>query len=111
MEEFLGVRPPDDRHGCLQDIHWPSGALGYFPTYTLGAMGAAQLFQAARTEIPDLMERIGRGDFASLLGWLRTRVHNQGRSVLPAEVIENATGKPLDADALKRHLSARYLGV
>ena len=111
MEEFLGVRPPDDRHGCLQDIHWPSGAFGYFPTYTLGAMGAAQLFQAARTEIPDLMERIGRGDFTSLLGWLRTRVHNQGRSVLPAEVIENATGKPLDADALKRHLSARYLGV
>lgn len=109
MRELLGITPPDDAHGCLQDIHWPSGAFGYFPTYTLGAIGAAQLFQAAKAAVPDLMESIGKGAFQPLLEWLRKNVHGKGRQLLPSEIIEAATGKPLDAGALKGHLTERYL--
>ena len=64
MEELLGLTPPDDRLGCLQDIHWYDGALGYFPTYTLGAMTAAQLFAAATAAVPEIPDALGRGDFA-----------------------------------------------
>ena len=74
---LLGIVPPDDARGCLQDIHWYDGAFGYFPSYTLGAMAAAQLMAAARREVPGWM-RAGRGDVAPLLGWLRAKVHGQG---------------------------------
>ena len=76
--------PPDDRDGCLQDIHWPSGAWGYFPTYTLGAMTAAQLFDAACRADPTILPSIGKGDFAPLLAWLRANVHGQGSCCRPA---------------------------
>jgi carboxypeptidase Taq len=110
MEELLGLRVPDDRHGCLQDIHWYDGAFGYFPTYTLGALTAAQLFAAANRADGDIRPGIARGDFAPLLGWLRENVHGLG-SMLPADtLIAGATGKPLGTDAFKAHLQARYLG-
>ena len=70
--------PPDDARGCLQDIHWYDGAFGYFPSYTLGAMAAAQLMAAARREVPDLDAALGRGDPSPLLAWLRAKVHGQG---------------------------------
>ena len=78
MRELVGVTPPDDRLGCLQDIHWPVGGFGYFPCYTLGAMLAAQLFRAAQAQVPGLLDAIGQGDFAPLLAWLRQNVHGQG---------------------------------
>ena len=78
MKKLLGIVPPSDREGCLQDIHWYDGAWGYFPTYTLGAMTAAQLFEAACRAQPSIPTAIGRGDFAPLLTWLRTNVHGQG---------------------------------
>src|SRR6185437_1352085 len=78
MRSLLGVEPPDDRQGCLQDIHWYDGAWGYFPTYTLGAMTAAQLFDAATRADAQIMPGIARGDFAPLLGWLRENVHGKG---------------------------------
>lgn len=109
MRELLGIVPPDDRDGCLQDIHWPSGAWGYFPTYTLGALTAAQLFAAARAAMPDLMADIARGDFTGLLGWLRTHVHGHGSSRSAAAIVEQATGQPLGTEAFRRHLEARYL--
>lgn len=111
MRDLLGVVPPDDRHGCLQDIHWPGGGWGYFPTYTLGAMTAAQLFDAAATAVPDIRPALARGDFAPLVGWLREKVHGLG--CLPPStdaVLEHATGRPLDAAVFRRHLEARYLG-
>ena len=108
MERLLGIRPPDDRLGCLQDIHWPDGAWGYFPTYTLGAIAAAQLFQAARAAEPDLLECIGRGDFAPLVGWLRRNVHVKGSLLDSDELLRAATGRPLDPEAFKRHLTERY---
>jgi carboxypeptidase Taq len=108
--ELLGLTPPDDRQGCLQDIHWYDGAFGYFPTYTLGAMTAAQLFDAARRAMPWLMDSIGQGDFAPLLGWLRLNVHGQASHLSSAELLTQATGRPLDAQVFKDHLRARYLG-
>lgn len=111
MRDLLGVVPPDDRRGCLQDIHWPGGGWGYFPTYTLGAMTAAQLFDAAARAVPDIRPALARGDFAPLVGWLRDKVHGQG--CLPPStdaLLEHATGRPLDAAVFRRHLEARYLG-
>jgi carboxypeptidase Taq len=109
MQKLLGIVPPDDTDGCLQDVHWPSGAWGYFPTYTMGAMTAAQLFAAARVALPRLMDEIARGDFSGLLGWLRTNVHQKGSRHSADEILVQATGRPLGVAAFKRHLETRYL--
>ena len=110
MRKLLGITPPNDRLGCLQDIHWYDGAWGYFPTYTLGAMAAAQIFQAAVAADPAIPDCIARGEFAPLVGWLRANVHGKG-SLLPAcDLLTEATGRPLDPDAFKAHLRRRYLG-
>jgi carboxypeptidase Taq len=110
MKSLLGVVPPDDRLGCLQDIHWPSGGWGYFPTYTLGAMTAAQLFDAACTADTDILPGIARGDFGPLLGWLRTHVHAHGSRLETDALLTQATGRPLDAGVFKAHLERRYGG-
>lgn len=109
MEELLGLVPPDDRLGCLQDIHWYDGAFGYFPTYTLGAMTAAQLFDAAARAVPGLKEAISEGDFRPLLGWLRENVHGRGSLTSAEDLLVRATGRPLDAGVFKEHLRRRYL--
>ena len=109
MHTLLGLRPPDDRLGCLQDIHWPSGAWGYFPTYTLGAMLAAQLYAAATNDDTGIVPGLERGDFSPLMSWLRTNVHSLGSRHLSTEVVEQATGRPLDPEVFKAHLRKRYL--
>ena len=109
MGELVGVAPPDDREGCLQDIHWYDGAWGYFPTYTLGAMTAAQLFDAAKRADARILPSIGRGDFAPLLAWLRPNVHAKAARFASDEIIAAATGRPLDAATYERHLETRYL--
>jgi carboxypeptidase Taq len=109
MRELLGVAPDNDREGCLQDIHWYDGNWGYFPTYTLGALIAAQLFETARKDMPDLTRTIAAGEFSGLLGWLRERVHSQGSLLSTAELVENATGRPLGTESFERHLRDRYL--
>ncbi|HSI40136.1 MAG TPA: carboxypeptidase M32 [Xanthobacteraceae bacterium] len=111
MRELLGIVPPNDRLGCLQDIHWPSGGWGYFPTYTLGAMTAAQLFEAACCAEPDTLPGIARGDFMPLVGWLRAAIHQQGSRFETDELLTRATGSPLDARIFKAHLARRYLGA
>jgi len=110
MAALLNIVPPDDRLGCLQDIHWPGGDFGYFPTYTLGAMAAAQLAEAARRDDPDVMAGVARGDFAPLMAWLRRHVHGKGSLLSTDELLGEATGRPLDAAAFKTHLTRRYLG-
>jgi len=110
LRQLLGIAPANDREGCLQDIHWYDGVWGYFPTYTLGALIAAQLFEAAREAIPDVLVAIGRGEFAPLLGWLRERVHSKGSLLSTSELVENATGRPLGTASFERHLRGRYLG-
>lgn len=112
-EEFsrlLGVLPPDDARGCLQDNHWHDGAFGYFPSYTLGAMAAAQLMQAARAATPGLDAALAEGDLAPLLGWLRVHVHAQGNRLGLQALLRAATGKPLGAEDFVAHLRTRYLG-
>ncbi len=106
---LLGVAPPDDARGCLQDIHWYDGAFGYFPSYTLGAMAAAQLMAAARREVEDLDAGLGRGDLGPLVAWLRLRVHGQGSRLGFNDLLREATGKPLDPADFEAHLTARYL--
>jgi carboxypeptidase Taq len=106
---LLGVTPPDDARGCLQDIHWYDGAFGYFPSYTLGAMAAAQLMAAARREVADLDAALGRADLGPLVGWLRRRVHGQASLLGFNDLLRAATGKPLDPADFEAHLTARYL--
>ena len=110
FEALLGIVPPDDARGCLQDIHWYDGAIGYFPCYTLGAMAAAQLMAAARRAERGLDAALARGDLSPLLGWLRTNVHSQGSRLGFNELLRAATGKPLDPADFEAHLTARYLG-
>ena len=109
MRHYLG-RPTrgDDRDGCMQDVHWYAGLFGYFPTYTLGAVIAAQLFAAVRARVPDAAAAIRRGDFAPLLAWLRANVHGRARSVSANQLLLDATGAPLGTAAFKAHLVARY---
>jgi carboxypeptidase Taq len=97
------------RDGCLQDVHWPAGLFGYFPTYTLGAITAAQLFAAAQEAIADLPAQISRGDFAPLLAWLRMNVHGKGKFDSYKELMTSATGRPLEVAPFRSHLEARYL--
>lgn len=109
LHRLLGITPPDDAQGCLQDIHWYDGAIGYFPSYTLGAMAAAQLMAAARRATPGLDAALGRGDLAPLLGWLRAKVHGVGSLLGFNDLLRAATGKPLDPADFTAHLTGRYL--
>ena len=103
------MTPPDDARGCLQDIHWHDGAFGYFPSYTLGAMAAAQLMRAARRDIPDMDEELARGELLPLVAWLRDKVHAQGSRLGFQDLLRHATGKPLDPSDFTEHLRGRYL--
>ncbi|HEY4125056.1 MAG TPA: hypothetical protein VGM36_10605, partial [Rhizomicrobium sp.] len=107
---MLGIVPPDDTQGCLQDVHWSAGLFGYFPTYTLGALGAAQLFAQAKKDDVRILPQLGQGDFRPLLEWTRANIHSVASLYATSdEVLQRATGKPLSADAFKAHLKERYL--
>ena len=93
-EEYLGIRAPNRTLGVLQDIHWSFGAFGYFPTYTLGNLYSAQLLTAAKKDLPDYDEDIRTGNFTPLLEWMRRNVHSRGSIITPAELVEEATGRP-----------------
>ncbi|MDX2103228.1 MAG: carboxypeptidase M32 [Alphaproteobacteria bacterium] len=110
MRRLIGITPPDHKDGCLQDIHWPSGAFGYFPTYTLGAMTAAQLREAVDQAIPDLESQLAAGHFAPVVSWLRDAIHRRASSLPTDALLTHATGRPLDVAAYRRHLERRYLG-
>lgn len=108
-KRYLGVAPSNDVEGCLQDGHWAEGLVGYFPTYTLGNLYAAQLFAAARAQLGDLDAQFARGDFATLLGWLREQVHRHGQRFTPKQLVERATKAPPDWRPLVAALRAKYL--
>ncbi len=107
FEQLLGAKVPDDRRGCLQDVHWSFGLIGYFPTYTLGTLYAAQLWQAAREQIAGLEDQISRGEFAPLLGWLREGIHAHGRRFTAGELCERMTGRPLTPEPLMAYLKGK----
>ncbi|MDF1870578.1 MAG: carboxypeptidase M32 [Phycisphaerales bacterium] len=107
FKDFLGLDVPNDATGCLQDVHWSFGLVGYFPTYTLGNLNAAQMWETINEQIPDLDSQIASGEFSALLSWTRENIHQHGRRYTASENIERATGKPLGADPLMRHLESR----
>jgi len=111
MERVVGIRPDTDRDGCLQDVHWPSGAFGYFPSYTVGAIAAAQLFAAALVEHPGIPAELARGEFTSLRTFAREHVHQHGSRYDTNTILARATGRGLDVEALLGHLERRYLGA
>ncbi len=109
MKELIGAVPPNDKLGCLQDIHWYSGAFGYFPSYALGAIIAAQLVDKMKRDIPDVMAQVRQGNIAPYTGWLRDNVQAKGCLYRPQELIEKATGAKMSTHFFKKHLTERYL--
>lgn len=109
MDARLEIRPANDAEGCLQDVHWAAGSFGYFPSYALGAVIAAQLYESLRADIQAVDEQIARGEFGGLYGWLREHVFSLGAKVTIHELIKLATGKPLGATASLRYLEGKYL--
>jgi carboxypeptidase Taq len=107
-QQHLGISPSNDAEGCLQDIHWSAGLIGYFPTYTLGNLYAAQLFAKARAEFGGLDGSFARGEFGELLAWLRDNIHCYGQRYRPTTLIERATGMRPDHRPLIAALRQRY---
>ncbi len=108
MAEFLGVTPPNDANGVMQDIHWSYGLIGYFPSYTIGNIASVQLFEGAQRAHPGLVEDIRLGRFSTLLGWLRNHVHAHGRKFLPKDLLLRATGSPLTPEPYLRYLRQKF---
>lgn len=110
-QHYLGIKPPNHRDGILQDVHWSAGLIGYFPTYTLGNLYAAQLMQAMARELHDLPSLVRQGEFQPLLEWLRQKIHRHGGCFHPVELIKNACGEALDARPLVNYLREKLAGV
>lgn len=110
MQSWLGLSTEGNyRHGCMQDIHWTDGAFGYFPSYTLGAMYAAQLFSAASRALPDLEQAVASGNFTTLFDWLKQNIWQHGSRFTTSQLITNATGEDLNPLYFRKHLESRYL--
>lgn len=109
MDRIVGIRPDTDREGCLQDVHWPTGSFGYFPSYTIGAIAAAQLFAAAVRANASIPAELAQGTFDGLRAFAREHVHQHGARFDTNGVLERATGRALDVDVLLAHLRRRYL--
>ncbi|MGE5335325.1 MAG: carboxypeptidase M32, partial [Nitrososphaerota archaeon] len=109
-KEYLGIEPPTDSEGILQDIHWSSG-FGYFPTYTLGNLYAAQIYATLRQTFPDFDERLASGDTAFVLNWLRERMYSVGSTYLPEQLMERVTGEKPNPDYFRRYLTEKFAKV
>lgn len=110
-KDYLGIDVPTDSKGCMQDVHWSFGLIGYFPTYTLGNLYAAQLWETINVAIPNLNQQMEKGEFGQLLFWLNKNIHQHGRKYLAGDLCKNVTGKPLSADPLLRHLEGKLKPV
>src|SRR5205809_4250482 len=108
MWDYLGVEVPDDAHGVLQDVHWSSGSIGYFSTYLIGTVASVQIWEAARRDLPELSEQVGRGEFAPLREWLGEHVHALGRKFSPQETLRRATGSTIAAQPYLDYLRKTY---
>jgi carboxypeptidase Taq len=111
MQEYLGVTPPNDAQGVLQDIHWSFGAFGYFSTYALGNLVSAQLWEKINQDIPNLADQVRAGKFDELLDWLRKHIHRYGRKFQPQEVVQKATGSKIDPAAYMRYLRSKFTDI
>jgi len=108
MKEYLGVTPTNDAQGVMQDIHWSSGMFGYFPTYSLGNLISAQLWEKLTQDLPDLSDQIRTGKFENLLGWLRKNIHRHGAKFEPQELVHKVTGSKIDPAAYIRYLTRKF---
>ncbi|MBN1660588.1 MAG: carboxypeptidase M32 [Anaerolineae bacterium] len=111
MVEYLGIHPDSDTNGVLQDVHWAGGMLGYFPTYSLGNLLAAQFYAQALSEMPDLPQQFERGEFSGLLGWLRTNIHVHGSKYTPVELVERITGGPIRTEPFLDYVREKYTQI
>ena len=111
MQEYVGITPPDDAHGVLQDIHWSAGLFGYFPTYALGNLVSAQLWEKINKDIRGLDDQIRSGKFDSLLNWLREKIHIHGHKYDPQDLIQNVTGSKINSAAYVRYLTKKYSDI
>lgn len=110
-QTYLGITPPSDAVGVMQDVHWSAGLFGYFPTYSLGNLYAAQFFQQARRDLTDLDDQLSRGEFAPLLDWLRTNIHRHGQKYTAEQLVQRTTGHPLSSEPLLEHLRGKFGGL
>lgn len=107
-EKYLGIKVPDDRNGCLQDVHWSHGSFGYFPTYSMGSLYAAQFFEAAGKSIPGLAGQLESGQFRPLLDWLRENIHIHGRRYTSEELCRNITGEGINSSYFMQYVTNKY---
>lgn len=111
MQQYLGITPPNDSLGVLQDIHWSQGYFGYFSTYALGNLIAAQLWECMTNDIPDLDEQIQRGEFNALTSWMREKIHRHGAKFEPQELVQRITGRKIDQRPYLRYLTNKYTEI
>lgn len=111
MNDYLGITPPNDAMGVLQDVHWSGGMIGYFSTYALGNLISVQLWECIHQEIPDLDEQIERGEFSALLGWLREKIHRHGGKFEPQDLVQRVTGSKIDPQPYTRYLKTKFGGI
>jgi carboxypeptidase Taq len=108
MQEYLGVTPPNDAKGVLQDIHWSNGYIGYFSTYALGNLVSAQLWEKINQDVPNLSDQIRKGNFEELLAWLRKNIHHHGQKYEPQILVEMVTGSKITPEPYVRYLTKKY---
>jgi len=111
MKEYLGITPKNDAEGVLQDVHWSHGNFGYFSTYALGNLIAAQLWECINKDIPNLDDQFRRGDFGALLAWLREKVHRHGGKFDAQELVQKITGSKIDSAPYMRYLRNKYQDI
>jgi carboxypeptidase Taq len=106
--KYLGIAVPGDTKGCLQDVHWSHGSFGYFPTYSLGSFYAAQFYNAANQDIPDLTAQIQKGETSTLLSWLSKRVHRFGRKYISEDLSREVSGETLNIQHFIDYVAGKY---
>src|SRR5262249_26438112 len=106
-----GITPPSDSEGCLQDVHWSMGSIGYFPTYSMGNLLSYQIWSALEQDVPAPFELFAKGEFKPVLDWLRLKVYSQGRKYTPKDLVQRVTGKPMGAEDYLTGLTAKYREV
>ncbi|HWJ45712.1 MAG TPA: hypothetical protein VNR63_10030, partial [Gaiellaceae bacterium] len=108
LEELLGIRPPNNRLGCLQDVHWSGGMFGYFPTYQLGNVASVQIWERVRADLGDVEEHFARGEFGQLREWLREHIYHHGSVYPPRQLLRRVTGSDLDPEPYLTYLRAKF---
>jgi carboxypeptidase Taq len=107
-QEYLGITPPNDAQGCLQDVHWSMGSMGYFPTYSMGNLLSSQFWAAMKADVGDQDALMAKGEFAPILGWLQEKIYSKGSTIPPQELVMQVTGKPMGPEDYMAALTAKY---